>query len=80
MPNWLIYAVVGIIAIVLGGHDLLTGTGSLVFGTHATSVYGLPKIRYTGIAAYMEGAVFIAVGIFCLYRVWRHLMSDSDAE
>jgi len=71
MKNRLIYGAVGVLAIVLGADNIITGKGSLIFGTHATVVYGAPKAHYTGPLAYIEGAIFIAVGIFCLYRAWR---------
>ena len=68
--RWL-YAVFGVVAVIVGLHNFLTGGGSLIFGTHATAVHGLPKIHYTGLAAYIEGAIFIAAGFYCLYVAWR---------
>lgn len=78
MSTRLIYGAFGVLAVVLGAHDLVTGTGSLVFGTHATTVYGLPKVHYSGPAAYIEGAVFIAIGVYCLYRAWSPKSDEAD--
>ena len=80
MNNRLLYGGFGILAVVMGAHNIVTGTGSLVFGTHATTVYGLPKIHYSGPAAYIEGAVFIAVGIYCLYRAWNSHPDETDED
>ena len=72
------YAVFGVVAVVVGLHNLFTGGGSLIFGTRATTVYGMPKIHYTGFAAYLEGAIFIAFGLACLYFAWRAKTKDDD--
>jgi len=74
----IIYGAVGVLAIVLGADNIITGKGSLIFGTHATVVYGAPKVHYTGPLAYIEGAIFIAVGIFCLFRAWSTKTDQGD--
>ena len=78
MQKWLIYAVVDVISVALGAHNLATGTGSLIFGTHATTVNGLPKIHYTGVAAYIGGAAFIVAGLVCIHRAWAQFKRDDE--
>jgi hypothetical protein len=65
------FGVVGVGGLIAGAHDLITGRGSLVFGTHLTYVRGLPKTHFTGPAAAIEGVLFLCVGVYCLYRAVR---------
>jgi len=54
--------IMAIAAIGLGIDNIVNERGSHVFGRLGP--------HYTGIAAVVEGAVFIAVGCVLFYRVW----------
>ncbi len=75
-----IYGAFSMLAVIMGLHNLLTGGGSLIFGSRATTLHGLPKLHFTGVAAYVEGAIFIAVGLCCLYFAWRGKPGGDDSE
>ena len=79
MKQRLIYGFVGVLGVVLGLDNLVTGVGSLVFSFRAVHNYGMPGTHYTGFAARLEGAIFIIVGLYCLYRAWRLKSNGDDA-
>jgi hypothetical protein len=66
-----------ILAIALGADTLYTGRGSLVFGSYHLHSTLVGDLHYTGPLATLEGLIFIAFGVYGIYRGSRR---DIDSE